>query len=167
MISRAGAPERLKGVKLPPFQTLLDDHGRDIHRMLRAMVGPNDADDCWQETFLAALRAYPGLTSAENLRGWLMTIAHRKGLDAHRARKRRPVPVSDPPERAAAEASGEEPELWTAVRRLPDKQRTAITLRFAADLSYLQIGEIIGCSEAAARQNVRAGLAGVRREWVR
>lgn len=167
MISRAGDGERLNGVKLPPFQSLLSDHGADVHRMLRAMVGPNDVDDCWQETFLSALRAYPGLTSAENLRGWLMTIAHRKALDAHRAGKRRPVPVSDPPERAAAEAPGKEPELWTAVRRLPVKQRTAVTLRFAGDLSYIQIGEIIGCSEAAARQNVRAGLAGVRREWVR
>ena len=167
VISRAGAGERLNGVKLPPFQSLLSDHGADVHRMLRAMVGPNDADDCWQETFLSALRAYPGLRSAENLRGWLMTIAHRKALDAHRARKRHPVPVSDPPERAAAEAPDKEPELWTAVRRLPVKQRTAVTLRFAGDLSYMQIGEIIGCSEAAARQNVRAGLAGVRREWVR
>jgi RNA polymerase sigma factor (sigma-70 family) len=167
VISRAGAGERLKGVKLPPFQALLDDHGADVHRMLRAMVGQNDADDCWQETFLAALRAYPGLTSAENLRGWLMTIAHRKALDAFRSRKRHPVPVSDPPEREAPEAPEQEPELWTAVRRLPVKQRTAVTLRFAGDLSYMQIGEIIGCSEAAARQNVRAGLAGVRREWVR
>jgi hypothetical protein len=38
-------------------------------------------------------------------------------------------------------------------------------LRFAADLDYAAIGDVIDCSEAAARQNVRAGLAGVRREW--
>ena len=42
-----------------------------------------------------------------------------------------------------------------------------MTLRFAADLDYAAIGSVIECSEAAARQNVRAGLASVRREWVR
>jgi DNA-directed RNA polymerase specialized sigma24 family protein len=53
------------------------------------------------------------------------------------------------------------------VRRLPEKQRAAVALRFAADLDYATIGDVIDCSEAAARQNVRAGLAGVRREWIR
>jgi DNA-directed RNA polymerase specialized sigma24 family protein len=51
------------------------------------------------------------------------------------------------------------------VRRLPEKQRAAVTLRFAGDMDYRVIGSMIDCSEAAARQNVRAGLAAVRREW--
>ncbi|HEY8859654.1 MAG TPA: sigma-70 region 4 domain-containing protein, partial [Gaiellales bacterium] len=58
-----------------------------------------------------------------------------------------------------------DPALWRAVRRLPEKQRAAVALRFAADLDYAAIGDVIDCSEAAARQNVRVGLAGVRREW--
>jgi DNA-directed RNA polymerase specialized sigma24 family protein len=63
-------------------------------------------------------------------------------------------------------AGGEaEPALWQAVRRLPDKQRTAVFLRFAADLDYAQIGETLSCSEPAARQNVRAGLATIRKGW--
>ena len=154
-------------MRLPPFQRLLDDHGRDVHRFLAARVGAVEADDCWQETMLAALRAYPGLRDASNLRGWLLRIAERKAVDAHRARVRRPVPVESVPERHAPEPAGAEPELWRAVRRLPDKQRSAVTLRFAADLDYAAIGRMIDCSEEAARQNVRAGLASVRREWVR
>jgi DNA-directed RNA polymerase specialized sigma24 family protein len=51
------------------------------------------------------------------------------------------------------------------VRRLPAKQRAAVTLRFAGDMDYRTIGSLIDCSEVAARQNVRAGLAAVRREW--
>ncbi len=70
---------------LPPFQTLLDSHGRDVHRFLIANVGPVDADDCWQETWLSALRAYPSLNDASNLRGWVFTIAHRKIIDHVRA----------------------------------------------------------------------------------
>ena len=57
--------------------------------------------------------------------------------------------------------------LWTAVRELPQKQRSAVYLRFAGDLDYATIGEAIGCSEVAARQNVRAGLATIRKGWPR
>jgi len=154
-------------VRLPPFQTLLDHHAGDVLRYLRAEVGPNDAEDCFQETFLSALRAYPGLKNGDNLRGWLLTIAHHKAIDAHRARGRRPLPVADVPERPIDGAPGAEPELWRAVRGLPEKQRAAVFLRFAGDLDYSAIGAAIGCTEPAARQNVRAGLMTIRKGWVR
>ena len=86
-------------MSLPPFQRLLDEHGRDVHRFLVATAGLQEADDCFQETFIAALRAYPRLSDASNLRGWLLTIAHRKSLDAHRARSRRAVPAGSVPDR--------------------------------------------------------------------
>ena len=73
---------------LPPFQTLLDEHAADLHRFLVASVGPHDGADCFQETVISALRAYPGLRHADNLRGWLFTIAHRKVID-HARRVRR------------------------------------------------------------------------------
>ena len=64
-----------------------------MHRFLIASVGPVDADDCYQETWLAALRAYPRLRDASNLRSWILTIAHRKAIDHVRsvraARRRR------------------------------------------------------------------------------
>src|SRR5687767_11975386 len=77
---------------LPPFQELLDEHGRDVLGFLVASVGPHDAEDCFQETFIAALRGYPKLKHADNLRSWLLTIAHRKAIDHHRAGSRRALP---------------------------------------------------------------------------
>jgi len=88
-------------VTLPPFQTLLDAHSRDVHRFLVATVGRVDADDCYQETWLAALRGYPKVRSAANLRGWILTIAYRKAMDHLRARARRAIPVADAPEQPA------------------------------------------------------------------
>ena len=112
---------------------------------------------------MAALRAYTRLRDTSNLRSWLLTIAHNKAIDAHRARKRRPVPVEDLNEGAAPPITLDgEPELWEAVRGLPTKQRTSIIHRFVNDLPYAEIGRIVGCSEAAARQNVRAGLSSLR-----
>ena len=68
--------------------------------VLRGAVGRADAEDCFQETFLAALRAYPKLNDSGNLRGWLLTIAHRKAIDHHRANGRRPSRWPRPPETA-------------------------------------------------------------------
>ncbi len=154
-------------VELPPFQRLLDAHGSDVHRFLVASVGPLDADDCYQETWISALRAYPRLASAENLRGWLFTIAHRKALDAHRARRRRPVPAGDAlPETAAASAIefGDAAAVWQAVAGLAPKQRAAVALRFIVDADYRQIAAMMGISEAAARANVHEALKRLRRE---
>jgi RNA polymerase sigma factor (sigma-70 family) len=152
-------------VRRPPFQALLDEHRHDVYRFLVAAVGPNDADDCFQETFVAALRAYPRLRDASNLRGWVLTIAHNKAIDAHRARRRRAVPVEEVPEPATDPVRDGEPELWEAVRELPAKQRASILHRYVNDLPYVEIGRIVGCSEAAARQNVRAGLSSLRGAW--
>src|SRR5919106_2345522 len=89
-------------VRLPPFQSLLDQYREDVYRFLVASLGRQEADDCFQETFISAMRAYPRLRDASNLRSWLFTIAHRKAIDAHRARARRAVPVDEIPERADA-----------------------------------------------------------------
>jgi RNA polymerase sigma factor (sigma-70 family) len=151
-------------VNLPPFQQLLDAHGADLHRFCVAQAGPHHGSDCFQEAVLSALRAYPDLRDDRNLRGWLFTIAHRKVLDHHRATARRPVPVPELPERDAGSPATVDGELWEAVGRLPDKQRGAIALRYLGDLPYADIGVVLGCSEAAARQNVRAGLAALRLE---
>ena len=151
---------------LPPFQALIDAHAEAVHRFLIASAGPGAADDCFQETFIAALRAYPRLRPRSNLRAWLFTIARSKAIDHHRARRRDPLPVADVPERAAPPAAVDSPDgdLWAAVRALPEKQRAAVTLRFVADLSHREIGAVLGCSDAAARRNVHEGLKRLREE---
>jgi RNA polymerase sigma factor (sigma-70 family) len=154
------------GVQLPPFQTLVDTHGRDIHRFLSAMLCAHDADDCWQETFISALRAYPRLRAADNLRGWLFTIAHRKALDLMRARRAGAVPAGDGlPETPVSDRipALEEP-IWAAVRRLPPKQRAAVTLRYGLDADYALIAGALRCSEPAARRSVHEGLRRLRSE---
>ncbi len=155
-------------VVLPPFQQLLDAHGRDIHRFLVASVGVVDADDCYQETWLAALRAYPGIRDASNLRGWIFTVAHHQATDHVRARRRRAVPVEDLPERSTGPAA--EPiddALWALVGDLPPKQRTALALRYVADSAFKEIAAAMGTSEDAARRNVYEALKRLRTDYQR
>lgn len=156
-------------MSLPPFQALLDTHGASVHRFLVASVGPSDADDCFQEACVAALRAYPRLSHADNLQAWLLRIAQRKAIDAHRARARRAVPMAALPEGStaglpAAPMDGE-PAVWARVRALPEKQRMAVFLRSVADLSYDDVAQALDCSQDAARRNVHEGLKRLREEW--
>jgi RNA polymerase sigma factor (sigma-70 family) len=154
---------------LPPFQTLLDRHAAEVMGVLRGAVGRADAEDAFQETFLAALRAYPKLKDDRNLRGWLLTIAHRKAIDQHRARGRRPLPVAEVEEVVAATEpppDGRLPDdgVWEAVAALPPKQRAAVTLRFGSDLPHAEIAAALGCSPAAARRSLHEGLEKLRKE---
>jgi RNA polymerase sigma factor (sigma-70 family) len=152
-------------VTLPPFQALLDVHGRDVHRFLAASVGRADVDDCYQETWIAALRAYPRLRDASNLRSWILTIAHHKAIDHVRSEQRRSVRVGDVRERSVPSPAGHDDELWAHVRELPSKQRTALALRFVSDAAYSEISSVMGISEPAARRNVHEGLKRLRMEY--
>ena len=143
----------------------LQEHIPALRRYARALVGEAAlADDLVQDCLERAVSRAHQWRQTGSLRGWLFTIAHHKVLDHHRATARRPVPVPDVPERATTGGSGPDDELWAAVARLPDKQRGAIALRYVGDLPYAAIGLALDCSEAAARQNVRAGLAALRQE---
>ena len=66
------------------------------------------------------------------------------------------------PEPAVADPGAGRRGAVAAVARLPPKQRLAVLQRYVADLAYAEIAEILDCTEAAARQNVRAGLASLR-----
>ncbi len=149
---------------LPPFQFLIDEHAREVMAVLRGAVGRDGAEDAFQETFLAALRAYPRLRDASNLRGWVMTIAHRKAIDHHRANGRAPVPVAAVREEAVFDPDPADREVWAAVAALPPKQRAAVTLRFASDLPHEEIAAALGCSPAAARRSLHEGLKQLRKE---
>lgn len=148
---------------MPPFQILLDEHSADVMAVLRGAVGRTDADDCFQETFLSALRAYPKLHDATNLRGWLMTIAHRKAIDHHRANGRRPLPVAEVGEVVVADPEPQE-GIWDNVGSLPPKQRAAVTLRYACDLPHAEIAAALGCSPEAARRSLHEGVKKLRED---
>ncbi len=137
-------------------------------RFCISQAGPDRGEDVFQETMIAALRAYDTLEKPEAVRSWLFSIAARKAIDSHRTAGRAPVPVADV-EPVAADAAGDPAEqagseLWKDVAGLPDKQRQAVGLRFIADLSHREIAEAMGTSEAAARRNVFEGVRRLRED---
>ncbi len=154
-------------MSLPPFQVLLDQHGPAVHRFLLASVGASDADDCYQEACIAALRAYPGPRARPEPQGLADDRGPPQGggrppgpraparAGGARARAGRP--------RRGARATREDP-LWAQVRELPEKQRAAVFLRSVGDLSYAEVATAMGCSQDAARRSVHEGLKRLRQE---
>jgi RNA polymerase sigma factor (sigma-70 family) len=154
---------------IPPFSQFLEEQRTPVYRFLLASVGPDDADDVFQETFLAALRAYGRLKDASNLRGWVLTIAARKVIDLARSRRRQPLPIprlEDLAEAApdARSTDGSDP-LWVALHRLPTKQRAAVAMRHVLDMAYGDIAAALGITEEAVRANVYQGTKRLRKEW--
>jgi len=150
---------------MKPFEQIVAEHGPTVLRVCRAILGPVDADDAWSETFLAALRAYPDLDPDANIEAWLVTIAHRKAIDAKRAEARRPIAVERLPEQPA-EVQSVDSGLWDALKALPHKQLLAVAYHYVAGLAYKEVAAITGGSTDAARRAAADGIAALRRTYV-
>lgn len=147
----------MERVSVPPFESFYAQHRDDVLALLRRRLGAQAAEDAFQETFLRALHAYPRLEHARHLRAWVLTIAGRVAIDAHRR---------------ARPDGGELPELpvedgrpdWAGLDELtdglPPTERAAVVLRYGFDLPYDRIAAALGSSPDAARQ---AASSGVRR----
>jgi RNA polymerase sigma factor (sigma-70 family) len=149
-------------VAVRPFEEIVQEHGAVVMRVCRALLRPGDADDAWSETFLAAMRAYPRLRPGSNVRGWLVTIAHRKAIDQLRAASRRPVPAGELPEIPTMDVVDDRAGLRAALAALPPKQRGAVVAHYLADLPYAEVATVIDSSEAAARRSAADGIAALR-----
>ncbi|MFC8303917.1 RNA polymerase sigma factor [Specibacter sp. NPDC057265] len=168
-LGRPAPGEALMAV--PPFEALVAAHGSTVLRVCRALVGPVDADDLWQETFLAALRVYPGTVPVKNWQAWLVAIARNKCVDHHRRAAGVPQPTGqvaqEPPAGPdgvgrALEAAETARRLWAALARLPKMQREAVVYHHIAGLRYAEAAALLGNSEVAARRAAADGMKALR-----
>ena len=143
------------------FGELLERHEREIFAYALRLTGRReDADDLYQETFLAAFRAWPP-PRRDHERAWLYKIATNKAID--RERRRRPtVSVEDlrlaAPDRDGVTLIG----LASAIRTLPPGQRAAFVLRTVEGRPYREVALALECSEEAARTRVSEATKKVR-----
>ena len=143
------------------FSELLDRHEREIFAYALRLVGDrDDADDIYQETFLAAFRAWPPPRRGQE-RAWLYRIATNKVIDRSR-RAKRLVRLGDlrlaAPERDGVSMA----DLASAIKVLPEGQRAAFVLRKVQGLGYAEVASALECSEDAARQRVADAMKKVR-----
>lgn len=143
------------------FGELLERHEREILAYTLRLTGSRaDADDLFQETFLAAFRGWPP-PRRDNERAWLYRIATNKAID--RARRRRPLISLEDLALAAPERDGVTVlDLASAIRSLPPGQRAAFVLRTVEGRSYREVAAVLECTEEAARTRVAEAKKKVR-----
>ncbi|HWB12391.1 MAG TPA: sigma-70 family RNA polymerase sigma factor [Pirellulales bacterium] len=156
------------------FEPLIEHYPR-IRRAALVLSNGNawDADDLAQETMLHAARGWHTFAGASQLHTWLYSIL----LNQHRKRlrssgrwwrlwiewfERRP-PAEDSPQKQV-EADEWRRSLWAAVAELPEPQKQAVVLRYAEELTYEQIAEVLNCPLGTVKSRLHHGLAGLTRK---
>jgi len=144
------------------FGQLLERHERELLAYAIRLSGQRaDAEDLYQDTFLAAFRAWPPPRRG-NERAWLYRIATNRAIDRER-RSRRIVASTDDLALAAPERDGVTlADLAGAIRTLPAGQRAAFVLRKVQGLPYADVAQALECSEQAARARVSEALKKVK-----
>jgi RNA polymerase sigma-70 factor (ECF subfamily) len=157
----------------PDFETLVEAHSAEVFAYLwRLTRSEADAQDCLQEAFVRAYRAFGRLAAGSNHRAWLYKIATNVAL-THLKRSQQTAARSaalDPELAGDSPLPGErldEAQLLeavaAAVEMLPAQQRAALILRKYQEMPYDAVAAALGCSEAAARANVYQAIKKLRK----
>jgi RNA polymerase sigma-70 factor (ECF subfamily) len=135
--------------------------------MLCACGDQSDADDLSQECYLRALRNWEHFEGTGSRKGWLFAIARNTRADWFRRqfREARVLGMSD--QAVAGEAlpgtGGDDIEaIWRTIEGLEPEHREVIHLRFAADLSYAEIADLLSVPVGTVRSRLHRGLKAVR-----
>jgi RNA polymerase sigma-70 factor (ECF subfamily) len=146
-----------------------------VFRLAAGMLGDaQDADEAVQDAFVYAFRNLARFDARRSsFSTWLFTIAISRCRNKRRRKWLASIPLhlwrepspARPGERAveaALEARGVRRQVWAAVRELSPKLREAVALRYFGELSYAEMGGVLGVSAKTAESRVRLGLKAMR-----
>ena len=154
----------------PELGVMYRDHAAAVWRYARARLPSDaDADDLTSDVFDRALRSSAGYDAARgSSRMWLMGIARHATADWYRRRSPED-PRAEVPDTATADDPIDEVvreedvgEVQALLTHLADREREAIALRFGAELSAAEIGELLGTSATGARMLVHRAVTKLR-----
>jgi len=144
------------------FSAIYQRYATPIYRYTIARVGNRaDAEDITSLVFMDALKSWKRFKLNGNLPAWLFTIARNKIVDRYR-REKETIPleyISDTIVEEKGLLKGvmdteTAAKLSQILSSLQTEQQELLQLRFAGELTYSQIGEVVGKSEAAVKMAV-------------
>lgn len=176
MVTDSELARRLAADDGDAFADLVRAYQHRLFAFALAMTGSAaDAEEIAQDAFVRAHRALKGYDARRiselRLSGWLHRIALNVVRNRARGRAARARVVELDADRAVDNSAGPERtvlaraelrELARLVARLPDAQRSAVTLRCVQGMSYVEVAELLGLSAVTVRTNVHRGLAALR-----
>lgn len=161
------------------FDELIRRYSGQVYGFVLRMVGrPEDAEDLTQEVFVQLLKSLPSARTDTPLRPWIFVIARNKCLD--HLKRRRAVPFADlcdgddgaeamvPDKRPLPEELAERADLAEIVQRaistLPERYRAVVAMRYSSDLTFAEIGEVLGLPENTVKTHFQRAKAMLRDE---
>ena len=155
----------------PALAELYDRYGRTAYGLaLRVLRDQALAEDAVQEAFLTvwrtASRFVPERGKAST---WILTLVHRRAVDAVRHEQRRRADSLDRAPEPSVE--GVDESAWLrlqrervqeALRRLPDAQREALELAYYGGLSQSELAERLGQPLGTIKSRMFGGLSRLR-----
>jgi RNA polymerase sigma-70 factor (ECF subfamily) len=153
------------------FQRLFRAVAPSIHAFFLRSAARSAADDLLQTTFLKLHAARRSWRRGERLRPWLFTIAARVRADWLRRQGRPHVELDEEAEADAdsrpdpgAEVLAREraERVKRALDALPEPQRIVVHLHRFEELSFAEIGRILGITEGAAKLRAFRGYERLR-----
>jgi len=166
--------ERLRGGDAAAGETLCKRHHEPLMRYLQRLVGPQIAEELFQQTWLSVLEHIERFDAASNagaFKAWLFRIATNKANDHWRSGGRertgreclRLVTETLGPD-ASHRLEGQEmaAKLQQALQQLPENQRQILLLRFYSDMKFVEIAEVLGCPLNTALGRVHKAILKLR-----
>ena len=144
-------------------------HGRSLHGfVVRMGLSADEGDDVVQEVLLRLWSELRAGVNVEDPKAWSFRTIYRLAMDTHRWRRRVEL-IRGRLDRAAGSGSVSNPEpaesqsIWTAVDRLPPRQREILYLRYRTDMTFEAAAVVMGITAGAARANAAKAMATLRR----
>ncbi len=150
---------------LEAFSALYEHYLPIVYNRVRCLVPGEDVEDVTQDIFLATLRSLKGFRGEARFGTWLRTITGRQIAEYYRHRRKLDVPLSDKlPAPHDPAASDEAILLRQAFRKLPQKHREILLLRFAEAMPFQEIARLRGSSLEATKSLFRRAVAALHKQ---
>jgi len=141
------------------WNALVSRHHDRLYRLAYTMAGPEAAADLVQDTFLAAIQAFPRFRADAQLSTWLISIL-RNQFSLH-LRGRRKWKLAPLPEDGLPLQAPEPPEVEQGVRDildrvkdLPEELRTPLVLFHIDGMKYADIARAMECPVGTVRSRL-------------
>ena len=161
-INIPGLIERCKSGDSQAFSAIYRHYSPAIYRYLYSKVGnQQDAEELTSQTFLAVLEGLPRYRRRDKFTGWLYAIARNKAADHYRNRdnqaqavRAEDIGVINPDMLGEIVQHENSRALADLVGQLPQKQLELLQLRFVADLTFREMGEVLNRNPEGVKKAV-------------
>ncbi|MBC8377613.1 MAG: RNA polymerase sigma factor [Planctomycetes bacterium] len=154
--------EKAQSGRISTLEVLYAQHGPHILRYLQRFVGPKHAEDVLQDTFVQALWHFERLCDVSVPRAWLFRVARNLAMNVLRKNK---MATNIDLDGLIHSTSLEDSKLTTmrqAIKKLPEKHRETIMLRWYDQLSYEEIAQVLNISIGTVRSRLHYALGQLR-----